>query len=138
MDVFNNNSEGFQPVSGSRPRRVFRPEWLARFRQDAETHLVEILQGLQALTDQAGLETGEEAEQEQPVLRELFRHAHSLKGAALMLEQTAIAEVAADLETILREAWLEPARFSEAERAKVGQQVNYLRELVAQVKQADD
>ena len=137
MSMIENNfeqPEGFVPPVEQKPRRLIRPEWLARFRQAAEAHLAEIEQGLNLLPAQLGQATGkDETEKEQQALRELFRQAHTLKGSARMVEQEQIAEEAAALEHTLGEAYLDPSGFGQLERASVRQTLQGLQELIKNV-----
>jgi chemotaxis protein histidine kinase CheA len=67
----------------------------------------EIALGLQLLETQgddrpeAGLEDGAEGKRSQPILNEIFRHAHSLKGAAQAVGLTDIANLSRTLEELL-------------------------------------
>ncbi len=118
-------------VPSFQPERIIRPEWVARFRQDAETHLHAISQGLSLLPLELGqTSTQEEAEKEQQALRELYRHAHSMKGSARMVGLMEIGEQAQLLEEQLNQAYFEPGGFDETERAAVKVQIEALLLLV--------
>ncbi len=101
-----------------------KEEWVKRFRVDAENHLNEIRQGIQNLPSQLGqLIVQEEIEAEQQALRELFRRAHSIKGAARMVGLDEIAELALKLEELFGQAYLEPVSFNQTQRDKAEQQI---------------
>ncbi|MEI6043526.1 MAG: Hpt domain-containing protein [Chloroflexota bacterium] len=114
--------------------RAIRPEWVARFKQDAEVHLAQISEGLQLLPPLLGQTiTPEETESEQHDLRELFRHAHNLKGTARMIGLVEIAEAARLLEEALGQAYLEPLLFVSLQRKAVQEQVDSLMGLIQNI-----
>jgi chemotaxis protein histidine kinase CheA len=127
----NGEAEAPTSVPKQEPIRAIRPEWVARFKQEAEVHLVQITKGLQLLPPVLGQAlTTEETAKEQYALRELFRHAHSVKGSARMIGLAEVAEKASLLEEILGQAYLEPTHFVSLLRTNVQQQVDFLMGLI--------
>lgn len=111
--------------------RVIRPEWLVRFKNDATTHLTEISRIMILLPPQlAQTSTKEETEAEQKNLHELFRRAHSMKGAAQMVGLKEIGEKARQLEELLKQAYLEPTKFGTLQRESVRQRIQELQTLI--------
>lgn len=113
--------------------RVIRPEWLARFKEDARVHLNEISGKLAALPLELGqttTSTKEKTEAEQQIRHEIYRRAHSMKGSASMVGLTEIANKARQLEELLKKAYEEPAEFDSSQRSSAEQLLEGLRQLL--------
>lgn len=112
----------------AQPRWIGRPEWLARFREEAIAHLAEISLGLEKLPPRLGQsESAEERQAQYWAVRELYRQAHTIKGSAGMVGLSEIAEQAGQLEELLGQAMKEPASFNSPQRELVRSRTEQLR-----------
>lgn len=104
-----------------------KAQWVARFRQEAQQHLVafEVQWQKLAQTEVANQTLTDESEAQ---LRELFRLVHTIKGSAAMVGQTETAKIAEQLELIIGTAIVEKRYLSESQK-------DTARNLVTQIQQ---
>jgi two-component system chemotaxis sensor kinase CheA len=82
-------------------REEFKHQLMITFQAELEEHLGTLNKGLLALEEGVRQEDGAFQEERQPLLAELFRAAHSLKGAARAVDLRDIATIAHRLEDVL-------------------------------------
>jgi len=122
------DSEELEVNNPARSGWLLHPEWVARFREEALVHVAEISQGLEKLPPHLGQSEDEEAGlAEHKAVRELYRHAHTIKGSAGMVGLEEIAEQARQLEELFGQALKELAEFNDLQREVVATRTARLR-----------